>query len=111
MKEAPIFVRAYDLHSWLVGRLAEVEAHPILQRTVLRHSEDLLDAVTLAVSRFDTDERLITADEHVALLRVHLRLACDKELLSDRQLLFANEALRDIGRQIGGWRKSLRGVE
>jgi hypothetical protein len=44
------------------------------------------------------------------LLRLHLRLAAEKDLIDHRRLLHANQQMRDIGRQIGGWRKRLGGV-
>ncbi len=58
MKEAPVFVRAYDLHSWLLDRLDVAECggdseneprFPELTRSVLDHSTKLLNAVSLAV--------------------------------------------------------------
>jgi len=122
MKEAPLFIRAYDLHGWLLDRLdgpvdrrgdaAEGrERFPELARSVLRHSEKLLDAVSLAVAHFDRDMQLLEADEQATLLRVHLRLASEKKLIDDRQLLYATGELTDIGRQIGGWRRHLEAVE
>ncbi len=77
-------------------------------RAVLHHSRLLLEAVGLALARFETRHRVAQADEQVTLLRIHLRLAAERRLLSDRQLMHANEILSDVGRQIGGWRKSLR---
>ncbi len=110
MKEAPLFTDAYDLHSWLLDRFDQLETQREVACAVIDHSRNLLNAISLALARFDTGERLVDADEQATLLRVHLRLAAEKELLDDRQLLHANERLRDIGRQIGGWRKKLAGV-
>lgn len=107
MREAPLFVGAYDLYSWLLERLERAAAYPELRSAVLMHSRGLLEKVTLALCRFDREERLIQADEHAALLRAHLRLAAEKGLLEDRQLLHANHLLSEVGRQIGGWRKKL----
>lgn len=111
MKEAPLFIRAYDLHSWLLDRFGSVKTYTAVRNAVLRHSAELLEAVSLALSRFDVGERLIEADEHATLLRVHLRLASEKKLLTDRQLLYVTGELRDVGRQIGGWRKRVEAVE
>ncbi len=108
MKEAPVFVRAYDLHLWLLDRLAGGGEPAEVRRAVLHHSRLLLETVALAVARFETRHRVVQADERVTLLRVHLRLAAERKLLNDRQLMYANEILSDVGRQIGGWRKSLR---
>ncbi len=122
MKEAPLFIRAYDLHSWLLERfdtagesgdqpVAGKGMFPELARSVLHHSSELLNAISLAVARFDRGLRLVEADEHATLLRVHLRLASEKKLLDDRQLVYATGELTDIGRQIGGWRRHLEAVE
>ncbi len=122
MKEAPLFIRAYDLHSWLLDRFdrsgesgeesaATKVVVPEVTRSVLHHSSELLNAVALAVARFESGLRLVEADEHATLLRVHLRLASEKELLDDRQLMYATVELTDIGRQIGGWRRHLEAVE
>ena len=107
MNESPIFTRSYDLHTWLLDRFTEADRYLSIRRAVFDHSRALLEAITLALLRFDTAERLIEADQHSALLQVHLRIAAEKELIDDRQLLHANRLLRDIGRQIGGWLKHL----
>lgn len=59
----------------------------------------------------DPIERAREADEIATTLRVHLRVARDKGLLTDEQLLFAADRLDNIGRQIGGWRKRLEGTD
>lgn len=117
MTEAPIFTRAYDLHGWLLDRLdgpgggQQELGYPTLRRSVLGASTALLESVSLALARFDTHDRLVEADQQAILLRVHLRLATDRQLLDDRQLLHASGELADIGRQIGGWLRRLENVE
>jgi len=110
VKQAPLFTAAYDLYAWLLDRFETTAAYPELQWAVLEHSRGLLEAVTLALCRFEREERIIHADEHAALLRAHLRLAAEKGLLDDRQLLYATGLLAEIGRQIGGWQKALHVV-
>lgn len=115
MKQAPLFTAAYDLHGWLLDRLDSTAvypepAYPELRRAVLEHSRGLLEAIILALGRFEREERVQEADERTALLRAHLRLAADKGLLDDRQLLYASRLAGEIGRQIGGWQKALDGV-
>lgn len=108
MKEAPLFVRSYDLYAWLLQRLDKHDApSPHLRAAILGEARALLDAVVLALSRFDTTERAAVADEHAALLRVHLRMAADRGLVDTDQLLYCAGELDDIGRQLGGWRKRL----
>lgn len=111
MKEAPVFVRAYDLYSWLFDRLMRPDSPAMIGEHVLEKARRLLEALVLALSRFDTHRRVIEADEQAALLRIHLRIAAEKEALSDRQLMHAMRELREIGRQIGGWRKKLEAIK
>jgi len=110
VKQAPLFVGAYDLHGWLLDRIEQTHRYPEVGEALLHHSRGLLETLTLALSGFDREERLVQADEHAALLRAHLRLATDKGLLADHQLLHASRMVADLGRQIGGWRKSFDGV-
>ncbi len=104
MKEAPLFVRTFDLCVWfqtlpldamVVGRVAQEE--------ILR----LLNDVTLAFKGNDREERLESADARCAVLRVQARLLNKLGLLDDRRLLFMVEGLDEVGRQIGGWLKRL----
>lgn len=111
MREAPLFIGAYDLHGWLLDRLGETPRHPEVCRGVLEHSRGLLEALVLALSGFERGERLIRADEHAACLRAHLRLAADKGLLAESQHLHASRAVAELGRQIGGWRRALDGLQ
>ena len=112
MKEAPLFVDAYDLTSWVLGRMAakQEDSSALLRARVANTCLDLLDSVTLALKGYDTHDKVERADEAVALLRVQLRLAMDLECLERRQFLHAVERLDAIGRQIGGWLKRLRSV-
>jgi hypothetical protein len=46
------------------------------------------------------------ADAHLDTTRFLLRLATDFGYLSGRQQAFASERLAEIGRLVGGWRRS-----
>ncbi|MEM6454811.1 MAG: hypothetical protein AAF772_06920 [Acidobacteriota bacterium] len=106
--EAPVFVRAYDLYTWLQDRLG---GEPPSSRAApaLRQACRLLDAVTLAVRGRGIDRRLEEAQEAALLLTVHLRAVAQAGQLSDRQQLHAHDALRDIGRQLTGWQRHRSG--
>jgi hypothetical protein len=52
MKEAPLFTRSYDLHTWLLDRLEGGETQQTTRLAVLHHSRRLLEAITLALQRF-----------------------------------------------------------
>ena len=106
-EEAPLFVCAYDFYNWLLDRFEHEDRFTEVCKAVLGNSRSLLENVALALSGHSTGDRVADADEDLVRLRLHLRLAAEKHLIDHRRLLYATEQMRDIGRQIGGWRKRL----
>ncbi len=102
MKQAPVFVSAYQLARWILAH-AQLPAPlgPRLQDDALA----LLDHITLALHDAQPQPHLALADQRATLLGVHLRLAHDLGHLDARRLLFAAGELEQIGRQLGGWRR------
>ncbi len=103
---APIFTASWDLCAWLLKK-ARAQPHDMLARELAEEVLRLLDAVTLALKNIDRDNALLDADLILIRLRLRLRLAVETELFNDRQGQFALGQADDIGRQIGGWQKSL----
>ncbi len=110
MREAPLFTKGYTLFSWLLDRLGPVQDHGVVKDAVLSNAHGFLSAITLALQGFDTPARLYEADEALALLRLDIRLAEEKQMLSQQQYRFVVETLDDLGRQLGGWRKQQGGL-
>ena len=106
---APLYVDAYDLANWLLGHLNECT--DTLSRDICRYSLDLLDAVVLALKGWERWERLEQAERHLLRLRQRIRLAETQGMFDDRQALHALEICDRIGRQIGGWQRSLEASE
>ncbi len=111
MKESPIFTRTYDLLRWLIPattkfpreqRFVMAEA---VQRSALRFQEELLDAVYSERSLGSLQK----ADLTLAKLRLYLRLCHDLDLLSRGQYEHAARMVDEIGRLLGGWRKTQSG--
>ncbi len=107
--EAPLFAKSYDFVLWLDER---TERFPKSQRfgfavRIMGHATAVLDGITLALKGFERPENVDRADQALALLRVQLRLAADRELLKQSQFAFAIERAEEIGRMIGGWKKRL----
>jgi hypothetical protein len=111
LKESPIFSRTYDLVRWLIPmtikfprqqRFVLAEA---VQRVVLRLQEDLIEAVRLP----DPVPALRQADVDLTKLRFYLRLCLDLKLVSMGQYEHAAGMMAEIGRLLGGWKKSLEG--
>ncbi len=102
---APLYVDAMALAEWLLRRLGGDDDE--LAQRICRTSFDLAEAVTLALKGRRRDEQLEQADELLLRLRVQLRLAEKTERLSERRSLHALERADGIGRQLGGWLRSL----
>ena len=106
---APVALdKAYALTLWLIARTA---ALPRVHRFTLgdriySQSLDLVTALTQATFSRDKARSLETAGDRVNSLRVLLRLAKDIRLLSFDSYTYATGLLDEIGRMIGGWRKS-----
>ena len=73
---------------------------------IYTHSLDLLTALTQASFTRDKSHPLESAAGHVNSLRILLRLSKDLELLSFDSYTYATSQLDEVGRMIGGWRKS-----
>jgi hypothetical protein len=102
---APIFADTFSLCQWL---LQHFDREPsMLARRLCDNVIVLLEVITLALRDHLRDERLDEADERLIALRLHLRLASETGLLNEQQLLFALDGADRIGRQLGGWQRSL----
>jgi hypothetical protein len=116
MKEAPLFVDAYDLAldlCRLLGSPSTDGEHRCcgeLGKRVSATALDLLERITLTLKGYDQEDNAEQADERLAVLRVHLRLAMDLGLIERQRHLALIELLDAIGRQLGGWLKRLREV-
>lgn len=110
-REAPLYVRCYDLAHHVLGLCARF---PKSQRFVLATrlqdaSMDLLEDVTLALlQRRSRRQRLSRADESLVRLRLATRLSRELSLLSERQALRLHTDLDEIGRMLGGWQRRER---
>lgn len=112
MKESPIFTRTYDLIRWLIPltlkfpRTQRFVVAQALQQTAFQFQENLIDA---SFSKMPLDD-LARADASLTKLRFYLRLSHDLELLSTGQYEHASKLMAEIGRLLGGWKKSLSGA-
>lgn len=100
---APVYTATFDLAAWVLANLGRGPLAWDTGRLCLA----LLDAVVLALKDRERWERLDAADENLLRLRQRLRLAQTTGLIDERQALHALGLCDDIGRQIGGWIKSL----
>jgi cytosine/adenosine deaminase-related metal-dependent hydrolase len=110
MKESPIFTRTYDLLRWLLPatlkfpRQQRFVLAETVQRTALRFQEEILEAGF----KNRPFAELARADVTLAKLKLYLRLCHDLDLLSHGQYEHVSRTVTEIGRLLGGWRKSLQ---
>jgi len=102
---APVYRDAYALCEWLLGHWATDQR--VLQQTTCEASLHLLDRLALVVRGVDRERNLESADTLLVSLRNRVRLAADLGDLTVDQALHALEGMDAIGRQIGGWLRSL----
>jgi hypothetical protein len=102
---APLFSAAWDLSTWVLKQLG---ADPsVLAAALCTESLHLIDTVVLSLKDIDRVGNLAAADLCLVRLRLRVRLAAETGLLTERQGLFLLRQTDDIGRQLGGWLKSL----
>ena len=102
MKEAPLFVDAYQMSL----QIFELELSPtVVADRVRAYALDFVEAVALALRGEDVPKHLEDADATLLRLRLSLRLLID---LEPRPILITlTEKIDGMGRQIGGWKRKL----
>ena len=110
MKESPIFTRTYDLLRWLIPATLKLPRQhrfvlaEVIQRTAFRFQEEILEA-----GHGDRPlAELARADVTLAKLKLYFRLCHDLDLFSHGQYEQVARMADEIGRLLGGWRKSLQ---
>jgi hypothetical protein len=109
MNESPIFSKTYDLLLWLIPQANKFpRAHRFglgerIVRQVLDFNEILIRA---GLSKRERARLLDDADVRLALLRQNLRLCKDLDLLKVNQYEHVSRLLAEIGRLLGGWKKT-----
>jgi len=109
MKESPIFSRTYDLVLWVVpqvNKFPRVHRFGVGER-VIRYTLDFQETLIKAgLSKKERLKLLDEADVQLALLRQHVRLCKDLDIIKLNQYEHASKLLVEIGRLLGGWKKS-----
>lgn len=114
MPESPIFSRTYDFLLWLLPRAAKFPRHYrfTLAERVQRRALDFHETLISAGLRRGPERavRLHEADAQLAQLRHLLRLCADLGCLTLPQYEHAAALLTEIGKLLGGWRKTLGAI-
>jgi four helix bundle protein len=109
VKESPIFSKTYLFVQWLIPLTVRF---PRQQRFVLASAlqQEALSFQGLlieAAHRARPSDLLVRADAELDKLRTHLRLSRDLQLVSPGQYEHAAHLLVEIGKLLGGWKKSI----
>lgn len=104
-----MIAKAYDFVLWL---LPKVESFPKSYRFTVgdrltSNGLDMLTSIVNAAYSQKKESQLRDASDHVNAIRYLLRLSKDLKLMSVDSYGFSAERLDEIGRMLGGWRKSL----
>lgn len=107
--EPRLAVVLYDLSVWFFGR---TNRFPKNYRVTLGDRVDgvLLDMLTIVQRLPYVEDRRLALNElnmELNVLRVLVRLCVDLKCLEVRQYEYAAEQMEDIGKQVGGWLRSL----
>ena len=101
----PLFRDSFAFAEWILGRLQQ-DPKP-LARALCGHAIQLHEILTLALKDRYRDERIDEADELLVRIRLELRLAARVGVLQEAQAQFALGEADRMGRQLGGWQRSL----
>ena len=108
-QEPVAHTRAYDLAREMTRRTRKLprDLRPVLGARMLTTTYEVLDAVIEARSSRCKTDRLDRANLLLARLRFQIRLFVEEKLLSLRQYEYLAGLVEEVGRMVGGWRKSL----
>jgi hypothetical protein len=110
MKQSPIFARTYDFVAWLIPltikfpRSQRFVMAATLQRETLRFQDLLIEAA----HHRDKTIPLSSADAELDKVRTHLRMSLEMGLLQPGQYEHAARMLTEIGKLLGGWKKTIQ---
>ena len=111
MLEASIILKVYDLFKSIVQITAKLDKNwrysigMITDRCVL----ELMELLTMAKYAPKTTKGpyMLKAQAKIDILRLNLRLMLDLKIADETQLFKNQETLTEIGRELGGWYRSL----
>lgn len=110
--DVPIFKKAYDFYREFYSCLKnfpKADRYALGQKCELTLAELLENLLRAgAVSKPDKALYLETASVKLNLLRVYVRLAKDIRALDSAKYASFQQMIDEIGRMLGGWRRSLQ---
>ena len=110
MKESPIFIKSYEMLTWLLNHTRKFPKHQrfVMARRMEEAALDFHDEILRATRSRAAIKALGQADYHLARLKIYNRICRDLELHSFRQYEYLAGVLDEVGRLLGGWLGSIR---
>ena len=107
----PVFQKSYDLYKGLhvmIKKYPKGDRYSLGEKTQTEILE-LIEAITKAghAKKEWKVPQIEQAIIKLELLKVFIRLGYDTKCLSERQYLAIQERVQEIGRMLGGWKKSI----
>lgn len=109
-QEPVVLTRAFDLAREMTRRTRKLprDLRPVLGDRMLTTTYDILDAMITARYSRNNKVALEQANLMLTRLRFQIRLCVEEKLMSLRQYEYLAGLVEEVGRMVGGWRKSLR---
>jgi hypothetical protein len=109
--EIPVILKLYDLTVWTLNHTAKFARHHrySLGTRIEQTLFDLMDTLCEAKYTSSKAPLLSQANMYLDRLRLQMRMAKDLRLLPLNSYEFQAKAVDEIGRMIGGWRRSRGG--
>lgn len=104
---APVYVGAHDLAVWLVERAESDRSSRAIYADLAEHATELCAALVEALmAPAGRRAALARADAELIQLRVRSRIARDAGRIDARRARFVGDAVDELGRMVGGWRRA-----
>lgn len=104
----PIFQKSYELLKWIyfcVSKFPKAEKYALGQK-IKQTAMDFLDQIIRANGAQNKKPYLEEAAQLLEILRIYVRLSFDLSLISLKRYELLSGKIDEIGRMLGGWRKS-----
>ena len=111
-EELLVITKAYDLVREMTARVGGFprDRKFVLGDRILGNVYDVMDLLIEAKYTREKGRLLDRAYMKLEQVRFQIRLAHDEKLISNQQYGAASSLVDELGRQVGGWRKSMAGV-
>jgi hypothetical protein len=110
VKESPIFIKSYEMLTWLLNHTKKFPKHQrfVMAKRMESAALDFHDEILRATRSGSKLKALGQADYHLARLKIYNRICKDLQLHSFRQYEHLASVLDEVGRLLGGWLVSIR---